>query len=205
MHTFRAKAKAAMASKVKSLGGSQRKGYAFGGMVDGGSSAPRADKPSRKGNTTVNIVVQPNASPQPPPGGPGMPAPGAGMPPVPPPRPPPMPPQAGPGGPPMPMPPGAGPGPMGPMRNGGRIGFKKGGAVTRAEGGKVEKGIDILGRAAPFVKGATKVGNAVLDDAQASHAARSKAAGAAAEGAHKIKDAIGRAKGGRVAKILGKC
>ncbi len=143
MHTFRAKAKAANAAKVRALGGETRKGYAFGGPVAGDSPMGRADRPARdsgkKGATTVNIVVQPNAAP--PPGAPPMGPPPMGAAPPPPPRPPPMPPMAGPpppGGPggPMPMPPGAGPS-MGPMHKGGRVGFKKGGAVKRADGGGV--------------------------------------------------------------------
>lgn len=168
MHTLKAKLKAAAASKLKGFGGKsgERKGYAFGGMVDGAAPMGRADRPdrgssSKKGATTVNIVVQPNATPPPPPMGP---PPGAGAPPMPPPRPPPMPPQAGPGGPPgMPGAPGAPP--MGPMKHGGRVGFKKGGAVKRADGGGVDqksdqdraRGLDATGA----FRGAASVKNAL--------------------------------------------
>lgn len=152
MHPFRDKAKAAAAAKLKSYGGSSKKGYAFGGIVDGATSAPTGSTPSRsggkgKGQTVVNVVVAPSSPSEQPPMG-AMPPPAA-RPPVPPPQPPPMPPMGGPpppGGPPMgpPMggPPGMGMRPPG-MRTGGRIGYKSGGKVKdkmcRADGGEVSK------------------------------------------------------------------
>jgi hypothetical protein len=126
------------------------KGYAEGGLVDEFDDGldgdlgmlpdemgeARLDRPARKpaGNTTVNVIVQ---APQKDLGMPPMPPkPPMMAPPMPPPQPPPM---AGPGGPPAP---GGPPGglPPGPIRkNGGRVGFKSGGVVRRASGGKVQK------------------------------------------------------------------
>lgn len=101
------------------------KGYAMGGMVDmegeemeGGMPGERLDRPSRKGNTTVNVIVS---------------APPKDLGSAPPPMPPMPPPMAGPPAPtPMPVPPPMPPGPPGgpPMAaRGGRIGYKNGGAV----------------------------------------------------------------------------
>lgn len=156
MQDFRNKAKAAMAAKVKGFGGTQhtgpRKGYAFGGLVDGGPSGSRADKPDRgakKGSTVVNVIVAPGGDKGPdpmhppmgmppmPPGPPGGPMAGP-PPPMPPPRPPMMPPAGGPpGGPPMgpggPPPPGMLP--PGIRNMGGRVGYKSGGKVKKADGG----------------------------------------------------------------------
>lgn len=141
MKEFRAKAKAAQAAKVRSMGGScssSRKGYAFGGLVDGGPSGSRADRPERssgggkKGSTVVNVIVAPSSGQdqQHPPMLPPMP-PQGGPPPMPPPRPP-MPPQGGPPGMPPPGgPPGMPPGmpPPGIRNMGGRVGYKDGGSV----------------------------------------------------------------------------
>ena len=93
--------------------------------ADGGKSKTRLDKYARGGKvkkgTTVNVIVAPGAGGDKPPM-PAMAPPGMASP-LPPPRPPMMPPPGG-------MPPGAG-GPPGmmPRRDGGRAGYKTGGAV----------------------------------------------------------------------------
>lgn len=157
---FKAKGKAQADEKLKAYGGKspeasfgnkfgksaaksdcgppKRKAFADGGMVDGGMSSPRLDRPggppkassgSKKGSTVVNVIVAPSskdgpeASAQPP----APPEPPQRVP-VPVPMPPMGGPPPGPGGPPGmaggPMPAG-----MPGMKHGGRAGYASGGSV----------------------------------------------------------------------------
>lgn len=167
-HEFKKQAGKMAADKLKSYGGESkggwfkggdkssktpsRKGFAFGGLVEGESAAPRADRPSgKKGSTTVNVIVAPpqgDQQPMQPPMPPPVPQQRV---PVPIPTAPPMGGPPGPGGP----PPGMG-GPPG-MRYGGRAGFKSGGTVkmdaTAPSGAILGGALGAVGKGLDKIKG----------------------------------------------------
>jgi hypothetical protein len=126
-HADEAQDKALIKGMVKPL--AMKKGYADGGMIDGGMAKMNLGKSGhkrggkgKKGGTHVNVIVA-GGGPKPPMAGPGpMAAPDAG----------PLPGGPGAGAMPPAPPPGAGSVPGGPMPP-----MRKGGAVKRASGGRV--------------------------------------------------------------------